>query len=123
MAEKNNELLIKNHQSRPTGSTAFQKQMLHFLKIMDEDIIMVMAVDVVVAVDMAVDAVEVIFTTLHKTTRSTRNIMQKDIIKEKMFMKVLFRILKIPIINVAPKGTGLVCAKHRSTFVSFTRHP
>ena len=44
---------------------------------MDEDIIMVVAVDVVVAmaVDVAVDAVEVVFTTLHRITRSTRSIM------------------------------------------------
>ena len=70
-----------------------------------------------------VDAVEIIITTLHKTTRSTRSIMWKDKIKKKMFVKVLFRILKLLIINVAPKGTGLECVKHRSTFISFTRHP
>ena len=59
VAEKNNELLIKNHQSCPTDSAAFLKQMLHFLKIMDRDIIMVVAVDVAVAlaVDVTVDAI------------------------------------------------------------------
>ena len=31
-------------------------------------------------------------------------------IKKKMFVKVLFEILKIPVINVAPKDTGLECA-------------
>ena len=69
MAEKNNELLIKNHQSRPTGLAAFPEAKATFSKIIDEDIIMV------VAVDVAVDAVEVVFTTLHRITRSTRSIM------------------------------------------------
>ena len=73
MAEKNNELLIKIINLVLLVQQHFQKQMLHFLKIMDEDIILVVAVVVVVTV--AVDAIEVVFTTLHKITRSTRSIM------------------------------------------------
>ena len=57
-AEKNNKLLIKNHQSRSTSSAAFTEANAAFSKHYERDIIMVLAVDVVVA--MIVDAIEVV---------------------------------------------------------------
>ena len=96
---------------------------------MNNDIIMVVAVVVVVVVDAikvvitTLHKVEVVITILHKITRSIRSIMQKNMIKEKVFVNVLSRILKIPIINMAPKGIGLECVERRSTFVSLIRHP
>ena len=59
---------------------------------------MVVAMDVVVIV--TVDTDELVITTFHKTMQSIRSIMQKDMIEEKMFVKVLSGILKIPIIHV-----------------------
>jgi hypothetical protein len=45
VAEQNNELLMKNHQSRPTGSTPFHKAMEHHFMVIKE--ILVVDVDVV----------------------------------------------------------------------------
>jgi len=95
---------------------------------MNNDIIMVVAVVVVVVVDAikvvitTLHKVEVVITILHKITRSIRSIMQKNMIKEKVFVNVLSRILEIPIINVVPKGTGVESVEHKSIFVSFTRY-
>ena len=77
--------------------------MMHLLKFINEDIIVVVAVDVAVVMDVAavevvitiLHKVEVVIITLHKSMRTTRNIMWKDILKEKMFVKVLSEILKI----------------------------
>ena len=87
MTEKNNELLIKNHQSRLLIQWYFQKQM-QFLKIIDEDIIIIIIVDMVVAVVM--DAAKVVIIFFHKTIQFKRNIMRKRHDKGKDIREIFF---------------------------------
>ena len=75
MVEKNNELLIKNHQFRPTGSAAFPEANAAFSKNYGREYNHGRGVAVAVALNVAVDAIEVVFITLHIITRSTRSIM------------------------------------------------
>jgi type III secretory pathway component EscT len=96
--------------------------MLHLLKNLDEYIFMAVVVDMVMAVVMAMDVVEVVITLLHRTTRSKRSIILKEMIKEKMFMIILSEILKSLVLDAVPKGTGLKFVEHQSTFVSSIRN-
>ena len=120
VAEKNNELFIKNYQSCPTGSVAFPEVNAAFSKNYGRGY-------------------------NHGRGRGRRhgrgrgrgrsgfyNPSQNNVIhkkhhvdkhdKGKVFMKFLFKILKFPIITMASKGTRVEYVEHQSTFVSFTRH-
>lgn len=116
VAERNTELLIKNHQSRPAGSKAFPEANAATVKNPGRE--------------------------NNKNNRGRghqyrrgrggfynprNNTINKKHPKEhqnkgKILMKILLGILKIPATDAVPKDIGLGLAGHPSIFVCFIRH-
>ena len=123
MAEKNNELLIKNHQSRLTGSAAFSEANVVLSKNYGRGYNHGRGRGRDRGRGRGRERGRSSFYSPSRNNAIYKKSHVERHDKGKMFVKVLFRILKIPVINVAPKGIGLECVERRSTSVSFTRHP
>ena len=93
MAEQNNELLMKNHESRPTGTTPFPEvNAVNFNNMVEV---------VVVVVTMAEEEIVIIFVVVILIIQISKEPLEMMIIKEKLH-KV--KIQKMMSINASDAG-------------------
>jgi hypothetical protein len=106
VAEQNNELLMKNHQSRPTGSTPFLKQMEPHFMVIKETV--VVDVDVVEKIIEVKGNVLIILTKEMSLTTRSGTTLRRNKMKTKVCRINLQRTMKINVIGVVWKDIGRV---------------
>ena len=111
--------MIKNHQSRPTGSAAFSEANAAFSKNYGREYNHGRGRGR--GGDRGRGRSGFYNPSQNNAIHKKHHVERRD--KGKDVRKSSLQILKISVINVAPNDTGLECAEHRSIFVSFTRHP